>query len=71
MSTFGFHTSKGQIISEGFFGVLGFSQKRTNGFVVVVKTYCMFVFWKNLRIPKVLSKLFDLYGFIGTIFEFL
>ena len=28
MSTFGFHTSKGQIISEGFFGVLGFSQKK-------------------------------------------
>ena len=30
--------TKGQIISKGLFGVLKFSQKQTNEFVVVVKT---------------------------------
>ena len=30
--------TKGQIILKGLFGVLEFSQKRTNKFVVVVKT---------------------------------
>ena len=32
------YVPKGQIISKGLFGVLEFLQKRTNDFVVVVKT---------------------------------
>ena len=51
------HTPKGQIISKGLFGILGFFQKnkRTNSVFLPNSTKNEFVrsfFWKNPRIPK-------------------
>ena len=44
--------SKGQIISKGLFGILNFSQKRTNKFVSVVKTNLFVCFLGELEDTK-------------------
>ena len=55
---------KGQIISKGLFGILGFFQKTNKQICFITvrekKRIRSFVFWKNLRLPKVVSKLADL-----------
>ena len=55
-------TSKGQIISKGLFGALKFSQKTNKQIRRSSKNeFVRLFFWENLRIPKVVSKLSDLY----------
>ena len=56
---------KGQIVSKGLFGILGLFLQKTNEQIrfrtVRQKKMNSFVSWKNPRIPKVVSKLSDLY----------
>ena len=57
-----FLATKGQIISKGLVDVLELSQKTNEGICPSSKKEFFGSFWENLRIPKVLLKLSDLYN---------
>ena len=56
--------AKGQLISKGLFGILDSSKKRTKKFdlatMIPQVDLFSFVFWKNLKTQKDISKLTDL-----------
>ena len=61
LASFSSFITKGQIISKYLFVSSNFSKKQTITRRIAVETNSLFVFWKNSRFDKFLSKLTDLY----------